>query len=144
MDIDNQIKEALLSGDKTRLSVLRLIKSEFTRNDTKAENDPTRKSHLDIIIKLRNSLKTMIEAASKTGNQEALEDNTNQLEIVEEFVPKEPKKEEIEEVVKGLIDSLDHPKSMKDMGAIMAELKKKFAVINGNVASSIVKSALLA
>jgi uncharacterized protein YqeY len=67
-----------------------------------------------------------------------------QLEVIEQYLPKQLSEEEIREALKTIISELGAT-SPKDMGKVMGELKKhaKSSQIDNSIASKIVKELLV-
>lgn len=134
MDQLNQdIKEAMKSGQKERLAALRYLKSMLIENKT--SKSPI--AELDVAIKHVKKLKDSVESYPK--------DNPMRDKIIEEvtflepYLPKPLNEQEVRDLIQSIIAGLDQP----NMGAVMKELtpqiKGKF---DGKKANDFVKEYL--
>ena len=62
----------------------------------------------------------------KGGRQELLDAEKEEIKIIDSYLPKQLNEEEIKKICKETVESLG-ASSMKDIGKIMGELKKKYA-----------------
>lgn len=113
-------------------ALLSLIMAEICI-DGKPMNDE------DAIKKLvqmkKNCVKTieLIKANSQEGDITAIDEEETFQFLIEQYLPKGASREDIE---KTLIE-FNLPKNMKSMGPLMANLKREFAVVDGNLVKSI-------
>ena len=146
IEISKLMVEALKAGDKVRLTVLRLMKSEIDNAKIKeklkiSDNLPEIKE-LNVLKKMAKEFKDEIENSKKAGNQDHADEVESQLKILEEFIPAPVSEEDIESSVKEIIKTIDHPLSMKDMGAIIGQVRSKFPTADGGIISKVVKSQI--
>ena len=129
--ITNELSKALKNGDKERIHTLRLIiaaiKDKEIANRSSGEDseilEETIIQLLKKMVKQRNDSIEMFEKASRT---ELAEKEKLEIEIINEFLPKQLSEEETKKVCKETIESLGAT-SMKDMGKIMGSLKQKYS-----------------
>ena len=129
--INEQFNAALKSKNKTFISTFRLIltaiKERDIANRTKEKKEPVKDE--EIIKVLRRMKKQRQESADlykKGGRNELLEAELSEIKIIDKFLPKELSEEETKKICKQIVESLGAT-SLKDMGKIMGELKKKHA-----------------
>ncbi|MDD3662305.1 MAG: GatB/YqeY domain-containing protein [Candidatus Pacebacteria bacterium] len=130
--IKNNIKEAMKSGDKIRLEVMRGLVTAFT-NELVATNK-TPQDLLDddqallVINRLAKQRKDSIEQFTKGGRMDLVEEETAQLIILEEYLPKLMEKDEVVKFVKEKVSELGITDSTKKgmlMSTLMKDLKGK-------------------
>ncbi|MCI1246535.1 MAG: GatB/YqeY domain-containing protein [Prevotella sp.] len=142
--ISLDIQKAMKAKDKVRLETLRNIKKEFLEAKTAPGSDGTLSDEkaLKIIQKLVKQGKDDAQLF-KTNNRQALADESMaQVEVMEEYLPKQMSEADIEAKVKEIIASLG-ASSMKDMGKVMKEANKEMAGrAEGRVISGIVRKLL--
>lgn len=124
--IKNDLKEAMKSRGKHKVSALRVIIGEFPRLNLKANETPTDEQVLGILRRLHKSEKILIESAK-------LED-TMFLEVVESYLPQLMSEEEIIKYINSNIDVGSFKNIMQAMGPIMKDLKGK---ADGNTVKSV-------
>lgn len=129
IQINNDIKQAMLAKDKRKLEALRAIKSalllEKTGKDTSSGEIPE-----TVELKLLQSLvKQRKESAliyREKNRPELAEDEEFQASIIQAYLPKQLSEEEVEKVVAGVIAQTG-ASSMKDMGKVMGIVSKQVA-----------------
>jgi len=139
--IKNNIKEAMKSGDKIRLEVMRGLVTAFTNESVAKGKTPqdmlTDEDALLVITRLSKQRKDSIEQFTKGGRMDLVEEEQKQLNILSEFLPKLMSKDEVIEFVKGKISELGSDISKK--GMIMSVLMKD---LKGRADGSMVKEVV--
>jgi len=130
--IKNSIKDCMKSGDKVRLEVMRGLVTAFTNELVATNRTPqdmlTDEEAIKVITRASKQHKDSIEQFTKGGRMDLVDIETDQLHILEEFLPKLMEIGEIEEFVKSKIDELtikDLTKKGMFISSIMKELKGK-------------------
>ena len=145
--IENNYKNALKAQDKTKISTYRLILSSIKDLDISNRSGTNKKNTDDEDIKklLKKMLKQRaesIEIYKKNNRSDLLEIEQNEYDILSGFLPKQLSELEIKKICSEIISKLD-ANSIKDMGRVMGELKKKHAdEIDFAKAGSIIKELL--
>ena len=126
--IQNEYKTALKSKDKNKISTYRLILSSIKDLDIINRSGPNKKDTDDEDIKklLKKMVKQRAESIDiykKNNRTDLLEVEQNEYDILTGFLPKQLGEEETKKICSDLISKLG-ASSIKDMGKIMAELKK--------------------
>lgn len=131
-NIKNQIKEAMKAGDKVRLEVMRGLSTAFTNELVATGRTPqdmlTDEQAVTVITRLAKQRKDSIEQFTKGGRMDLVDEESKQLVILQEFLPKLMERAEIEEFVKGKISemgTIDSTKKGMFMSSLMKELKGK-------------------
>ena len=97
---------------------------------------------VDIIAKESKKRKDATAEFEKSGREDLREQNKKELEILAQYLPKQLSVEEIENIVKEVIQTVGAT-SMKDMGIVMKTSKEKIgAAGDGKVISDVVKKLL--
>lgn len=114
-----EMKAAMKAGDKLRLETLRSIRAlilEFQKSG--ANRDITSEDEIKFLSSAAKKRKEAIEQYQQGGRPELAEKEQKELEIIEEFLPKQLSYEEIEEEVKKIAEEVgatgkqDFPKLM--------------------------------
>ena len=144
--IRNQIKESMKAGDKVRLEVMRGLVTAFTNELVATGKTPqdilSDEQALVVITRLSKQRKDSIEQFTKGGRMDLVEDETKQLAILNEFLPKMMERSEVEEFVKGKIAEMgevDKTKKGMFMSSLMKDLKSK---ADGSIVKEIVDQLL--
>ena len=145
--IDSDYKTALKAKDKNKISTYRLIISGVKDLDIKNRSGKEKKETDDEDIK--KLLKKMIKQRSesielyKKNNRKDLQD-IEELEVglISQYLPKQINEEDTKKICEEVIKSTGAT-SIKDMGKVMGELKKKYAdSIDFSKAGEIIKNLL--
>ena len=140
--IDLDLKEALKSGDKFTLSVLRMLKSEFIVESRKGSlHELTDEDALRIIKKQVKTRKDSIEEYKKYNKLETVKELEHEIEILNKYLPQEMSEEEIKKVIDLVFEEVK-PTSMKDMGNLMKIISSKITNADMSLVSKIVKGRL--
>ena len=129
--IENEYKTALKLKDKNKISTYRLILSSIKDLDIINRSGPNKKDTDDEDIKklLKKMVKQRAESIDiykKNNRNDLLEVEQNEYDILTGFLPKQLGEEETKKICADLIAKLG-ANSIKDMGKVMGELKKKHA-----------------
>lgn len=137
-NIETLIAEAMKNKDAVRLSVLRLIKTEFVKaeKDGKTIDEATEAIMLTKMVAQREDA---IKQFAEAKRDDLVADETAQLIILKEFAPKAVSDEEIKEELQKMVDEGLEP-SMKNMKEFMSRIKAIYPTVNGKVVSDFVKS----
>ena len=145
--IDNDYKSSLKSKDKNKISTLRLILSAMKDLDISNRSGPNKKETDDDDIKklLKKMIKQRnesIELYKKSNRSDLLEVEINEVNILSSYLPKQMSEDETKKICKETIDKIGAA-SLKDMGKVMGELKKKHSdTIDFSKAGIIIKEFL--
>ena len=145
--INENLKEAMRSKDAARLSTLRLINAAIKDRDIAARSEGVGNGVGDdeIFSILAKMIKQRQESAAtyeQAGRLELAEKERGEVAVIEEFLPRQLSKEEIEAAVKSVISDVEAT-SIRDMGRVMGGLKARYAgQMDFGVAGGIVKTLL--
>jgi len=145
--IQTDYKNALKSKDKNKISTYRLILAGVKDLDINNRSGPEKKETDDEDIKklLKKMIKQRsesIEVYKKNNRSDLLEIEQGEVSILTEYLPKQLSDEETKKICEGIVSSLG-ASSIKDMGRVMGELKKKYAdTVDFSKAGMILKELL--
>ena len=127
--IETEYKNALKSKDKTKISTYRLILSSIKDLDIANRSGPNKKETDDEDIKklFKKMVKQRAESIAiykKNNRSDLLEVEQNEYDILTSFLPKQLSEDDTKKICEDLISKLS-ASSIKDMGKVMGELKKK-------------------
>ena len=145
--IETEYKNALKSKDKTKISTYRLILSSIKDLDISNRSGPNKKETDDedikkLFKKMVKQRAESIEIYKKNNRIDLLEVEQNEYDLISGFLPKQLSEEETKKICEEIISKLG-AQSIKDMGKVMGELKKKYAdEIDFSKAGSLLKQLL--
>ncbi len=126
--INNDLKQSMRSGDKLRLSVVRLVlaaikNAEIARQATLEDTDV-----LGIIAKEARQRQESIEAFKQGNRQDLVSQEEAELAVLREYLPQQMSRGEIVEAARKIIQEVG-AEGPRDKGKVMpklvAELKGK-------------------
>jgi uncharacterized protein len=125
-DLKKQIQDAVVaamkSGDKERLAIIRLMTSSIKQIevDERIELDDARViAVLDKMVKQRRESIAQFKTA---GRDDLVQQESYEIDVIQEFLPQALSEEEVEEIVNQAI-SQTGASSIKDMGKVMGLVK---------------------
>ena len=129
--IETDYKSAAKAKDKNKISTYRLILSGIKDLDISNRSKPEKKETDDEDIKklLKKMIKQRsesIELYKKNNRKDLQEIEESEVEVISQYLPKQLSEEETKKICIEIINSTG-ASSIKDMGKVMGELKKKHA-----------------
>ena len=142
--IEAGIKEAMLGKAKDRLRTLRAIKSQILLVETEkgASGELTQESEAKILQKAAKQRKDSLEIYETQNREDLAKVERVELNIINEFLPKQLSEEEVEISVKKIMDQVGATGS-QDMGKVMGVATKQLAgLADGKMISQIARKLL--
>ena len=141
--INKDLKDAMKSGDKTRLTVVRSIRAlilEFEKSGTDKALTP--EDEIKMLSTAAKKRKDSVEQFRNAGRNDLAENEEAELKILMDYLPKQMNEVEIKNEVKRLAKEIG-AKSKEDfpklMPLVMKELKGK---VDGKIVKSVVENFL--
>ncbi len=142
--VNEGIKNAMKAHDKVRLETMRNIKKVILEAKTRpGANDRIDDAEcMKLIQKLAKQGKESAEIYKQQGREDLYEQESAQVAVLEEFLPKQLSEAELTEALKEIIASIG-ASSPQDMGKVMGIATKKLAgLADGKAISAKVKELL--
>ena len=129
--IETEYKNALKAKDKSKISTYRLILSSIKDLDISNRSGPNKKETDDddikkLFKKMAKQRAESIDIYKKNNRSDLLEIEQNEFNIISSFLPKQLSENDTKKICEETISSLGAT-TIKDMGKVMGELKKKYA-----------------
>jgi uncharacterized protein YqeY len=137
--IDEDLKQAMLDKDITKVSVLRMVKSAL-QNQT-IENKGTLTED-DAVIVLQREVKKRKEAAQmyqQNDNEVRSQTELAEAEIIQDYLPEQMSEDELKSIINDTVGSLQTDNMGQIMGAVMQKVQGK---ADGGTVSRLVKERL--
>ncbi|WP_444920886.1 GatB/YqeY domain-containing protein [Microbulbifer sp. CnH-101-G] len=115
-------KDAMKARDKERLATLRLINAEIKRVEVDERIDLDDARILALLDKMTKQRRDSITQYEKAGRAELAAVEQAEIEVIQEFLPKQLTEEEISEIVTSAVQSTG-ASGMADMGKVIAQVK---------------------
>ena len=130
--IDEIIEKARKTSNTFILDTAKLIKSELSRN--KYSEKPI--SELEVLQQMAKTRTKTIAIYDKAGRYDLRD--AAELGFIQEFIPKEPSEQEIEELIAELMETL----TIKDTKDVIADVQDRFPTAQKGTIVKIFKSLL--
>ena len=145
-DIKAATVTSMKAKDKARTATLRQISAKIKDRDieerTSGKDIDDDALVTSVLQKMAKQRRESIEMYDKGGREELAANERAELAVIEEFLPTMMSEDETKAAIDAIKGELG-ASSMKDMGAVMGELKKRHgALLDGKLASGLVKAAL--
>jgi len=142
--LNNDMKDAMRSGDNLRRDVVRLLKAQIQQEEIKKGGDEslTDEETLEVFARAIKQRKDSIEQFQKAGRTDLSDKENKELQIIQEYTPKQLTEAEIRNLVKETIQEVG-ASSPKDFGNVMKALMPKVkGLADGKLVNQIVKEIL--
>ena len=147
-DITAAVKDAMKSGDKKRLSTLRLMTAAIKDKDINSRTEghdsalTSDAGLIDLFAKMVRQRQESIAVYEQGGRPELAQNERDEIAVIQAYMPKQLSDDEAKAALADVIKAVGAT-SIKDMGKVMAELKAKHAgQMDFAKAGGIVKSLL--
>jgi uncharacterized protein YqeY len=140
--IEADLKAALKSGDKRRVSTLRLLLSALKNERIQAQRELTDEEVEAAIRRAVKQRREAIEQYGRGGRQDLVDAETEELAILQGYLPQELSEEEIAKAAREIVAEKGFASS-KDVGLVMKELMTRYrGRIDGKRAQEIARRLL--
>jgi uncharacterized protein YqeY len=143
--INEGMKEAMKSGDKLRVSTLRLVNAAIKNAEIEARTASKKFGEEELLGLLQKMIKQRqesVELYDKGGRKELADQERGEIAIIREFLPQQLSEAEVEAAIADAIKETGAA-SLKDMGKVIGALKTRYAGrMDFAKASTLVKSRL--
>ncbi len=141
--INEDMKSALKKGEKLKLETLRTVRAQLIELAKRGTDKPiTEDDELSALMSAIKKRKEAIDLYQQAGRKELVDQERQEMEIIQSYLPAQMSKEDAEREIVSIIGHLgaSSPKDFgKVMGMVMKDLKGK---IDGKLIQEIVKQKL--
>jgi hypothetical protein len=128
--VNAAVKQAMKNREAERLSTLRLINAAIKDRDiaVRAEGNETGVDDAEVLRILGKMVKQRRESAKtyeESGRLDLAEQESHEIEVIEEFLPRALSEKEIDEAVRAAVAEVG-AESIRDMGRVMGVLKTRY------------------
>ncbi len=144
IQIDQDIKQAMLAKDQVKLRGLRAIKSALllARTEKGASEEISDETEIKVLQKLVKQRKESADIYKTQNRDDLYQIEAEEQEIIEVYLPKQMTVGEVEVYLKDLIGRVGAT-SVKDMGKVMGAANKELAgKADGKTVAEVVKQLL--
>jgi uncharacterized protein YqeY len=145
--INEALKQAMKSGDKLKVSALRLMNAAIKERDIQGRTAGRDagvgdQQILEVFAKMIKQRQESLATYEQAGREDLARQERGEIEVIQSFMPKQLTDEEMKSAVASVIAETA-AQGMKDMGRVMAALKERHAGrMDLGKAGAVVKSLL--
>jgi uncharacterized protein len=144
--IGEDIKTAMKAKDKLRLQTVRGIKKAILEKEVelrpKGQDTLTAEHEIELLTQQAKQRRDSIEQFTNAGRDDLAEKESQELAIIETYLPEQVSDEEVTKIIDELIAS-SGATTMKDLGKVMGPAMKQLkGKADGKKIQEIVKSKL--
>ena len=138
----NDLKESMKDKNLIRKNTIQMVRAAVLQVEKDKQIELTDEQVIEIIAKESKKRKDAEAEFEKSGREDLIKQNKEEMEILAEYLPKQLSVEEVEKIVKTVIEETGAT-NMKDMGTVMKTAKEKIgASADGKTISDVVKKLL--
>ena len=143
-NINNELKEAMLSRNDVKLRTIKSIKAAFliAKTEKGSSGEINSEQEIKILQKLYNQRKESFDIFSKEARPELAAREKEEMDVIASYLPAQLSEEELKNIVQSTIAETGAT-SVKDMGKVIGSVSKKVAgKAEGARISALVKELL--
>lgn len=138
----NDLKEAMKNKDLVRKNTIQMVRAAVLQVEKDKQIELTEAQIIEIIAKEAKKRKDATQEFEKSGREDLIKQNNEEIAILTEYLPKQLEIGEVEKIVSEVINQVGAT-SMKDMGMVMKTAKERIgASADGKTISDVVKKLL--
>ncbi len=122
--LNDDMKNAMRSQDKFRLSVIRMVRSSIKNVEIDQRKTLTDNEVLEILGRELKQRKDSLQEFEKAGRDDLVESLKAEIDIISEYMPEQLSEEEVADIVKQTIQEVG-ASSKAEMGKVMGALMPK-------------------
>ena len=136
------LKECMKNKNVVRKNVIQMVRAAILQVEKDKQITLDDNQIIDIIAKESKKRKDSLVDYEKSGREDLINEIKEEIEILAEYLPKQLSIEEVEKIVKEVIEQ-EGATSIKDMGKVMKAAKEKIgAASDGKTINEAVKKLL--
>ena len=136
------LKECMKNKNVIRKNVVQMVRAAILQIEKDNHIEVNDEQIIDIIAKESKKRKDSLADYEKSGREDLIEAVKEEIGILSEYLPKQLSVQEIEEIIKKIIEE-ENATSMKDMGKVMKVAKEKIgAASDGKTINEVAKKLL--
>jgi uncharacterized protein len=120
--ITNEIKAAMKAQDKIRLETLRSIKKVLLEKEVSVrpsgQDQLSAEQEMEVLMQVAKQRRDSIEQYQQAGRQDLADQESQELAVIEDYLPQQLSTEELDVAIAGIITQMGVT-SIKDLGKVM-------------------------
>ena len=118
------IKTAMKEQNKTKLNVVRMVKGAIQMEELNVKHELSDDEVIAIIVKQIKQRKEAIVEFEKGNREDLVEQNKQEIEILNSYLPEQLSDEEVDKIIDEAIKTIN-PTSKRDIGKIIGAVSPK-------------------
>ena len=136
------LKNSMKNKDEIRKNTVQMVRAEILQIEKDKGIQVDDEKIIEIMAKEVKTKKEALRDFEKAGRQDLIDQTNKEIEILQEYLPKQLSKDEIKAKLEKIISDLGAT-TMKDMGAIMKEAKVQMgASADGKTINEVAKEIM--
>ena len=120
----NDLKEAMKQQEKTKLSVIRMVKGAIQMEELNLKRPLTDEEVISVIAKQIKTRKESIVEFEKGNRQDLIDQTQKEIDILNTYMPEQLSEEEVLKVIEEAFEAVK-PSVPSDMGKLMGYVTPK-------------------
>ncbi len=142
VELEEDLTEAIKGGDESRRDTLRLILSELRLAEKELQRPLDESEELQVLQRERKKRVEAAQAFRDAGRDEQADQEEDELEVIEDYMPEPISEDELEQIVDDAIAETGAT-SLRDLGRVMADVMPQVAGrADGSTVSAFVREKL--
>ncbi|KGX88919.1 GatB/YqeY domain-containing protein [Pontibacillus litoralis] len=123
--LNQDMKQALKSKEKEKLSVIRMVKASLQNEAFKlGKDDLSEEEELSVLSRELKQRKDSLQEFSDAGREDLAEKQVKEIDIIQTYMPAQLSEDELDSIVKETIEEVGAT-SKKEMGKVMSAVMLK-------------------
>lgn len=140
--LNEDMKQAMRSQDKFRLSVIRMVRSSIKNIEIDQRKTLDDQEVLEVLNREIKQRRDSLQEFEKAGRQDLVDQLKQELDILAAYMPKQLSEDEVKAIVQQTIQEVG-ASSKADMGKVMGALMPKVkGLADGKLVNQIVQQLL--
>ncbi len=141
-ELEEDLTDAIKSGEESRRDTLRLILSELRLAEKELQRPLDESEELQVLQRERKKRVEAAQAFRDAGRDEQADQEEDELEVIEDYMPEPISEDELEQIVDDAIAETGAT-SLGDLGRVMADVMPQVAGrADGSTVSAFVREKL--
>jgi uncharacterized protein YqeY len=138
------MKSAMKAQDKIRLETIRGVRAQIKNTQIEIGRELNEEEVIQVLMNAAKKRKEAIEQYQALGREDRAATETQELKIIESYLPEQMSAEDIAKIVDEVIQEVN-AESMKDMGKVMGAIMPKVkGKADGKIVQQVVREKLSA
>ncbi|WP_257346049.1 GatB/YqeY domain-containing protein [Pseudalkalibacillus decolorationis] len=122
--LNQDMKQAMRNKEKQKLTVIRMVKASLQNESIKLGHELNQEEELTVLSREVKQRKDSLQEFEKAGRDDLVQNQRQEIDILNEYLPEQLSDEEVEQIVKETVEQVGAT-SKQDMGKVMGAIMPK-------------------